>query len=145
MKKIAPDKILFIILFLTVCVVIFSQIGIVFPKTRKVFTNSDLYEGTLVKENEIPSGKVNLKLCGINPSEKLEIYVNGEKCDLFDKNEKEIKITHTSVIEVYALSLEETGEIEINGMTENVNNTMGTTSIKIDEGFNIIGRFSIAN
>lgn len=145
MRKANPDKILYIILFLTICVVVFSQIGLVFPKTRKVFTNSDLYEGTLINENETLYGTVCLKLLGTNPSDKLEIFVNGKKQDLFNKKEKEIEITHTSVVEIYAVSLEESGEIEITSMSENVKNTMGTTKIKIDDGFNIIGRFSISD
>ena len=145
LKKPNTDKMLFIILFLTICVVIFSQIGLVFPKTRNVFTNSDLYEGTLLKGNEIPSGNVVLKYLGEKPAENLEIFVNGEKLSLFDKVEKEIKITHTSVIEVYASNLQKYSEIEIKSMSDNVKNTTGLSKVKINEGFNIIGRFLIDN
>lgn len=146
MKKFNTDKILFAMLFITLAIVILSQIGLVFPKTRGVFTNVVNIEGESISHDDtVKKGTLTLTIADGTPSEDIEILINGEKEDVFDTQTKEITLYETSVVEVYASNLSESACISIDGITNNLKDTTKLNEIKINNGFNMVGRFLLVS
>lgn len=141
MKKLNTDKVLFLLLFVTLSLVFISQIGLVFPKTRDVFTNIESLEGTNYKDGDVIKGTVTLVLADGEAGNNLEIMVNGEKIDVFDKTEKEVVVLETSVIEIYAYDLKRQVCVEVKNHSKNLTDTTKNTQIVINNGYNMVGRY----
>ena len=141
MRKTNSDKILFVVLFITLAIVVLSQIGLLFPKTRSVLTNVEDFEGKKIEENLTEGEKIVLSVCDGNVSEGLEIYVNGEKYSDFNENEKEVYINQTAVVEILSNNDDEFCFVEIKSISDKLYDTTKVGKVRIDKGFNMIGRF----
>ena len=140
-KKISIDRILFIMLFITLSVVTLSQIGLVIDETRDVFTDVGDLEGTEVPDDGIVKGTLTLTMADGTPGNNFEILVNGEKVDVFDNRTKEIVMLETSVVEVHAFDLEMPVSVTVDKISSNLTDTTKIKEIRIENGYNMIGRY----
>lgn len=98
------DKITFLLFSATVfflVLIVISQLCLKNKKSRELFTKIDDYENISLEANaDAAVGYVTVKLTSGNPSEKIEIWFNGEKTALFDEKEVKIKIYCSGVVEI---------------------------------------------
>lgn len=95
------SKLLFIFCILLAFLVFFAQLFLKNEKTREIFTEIEKYENITYSANEIfKEGYVVLKLENAEPSDKIEIWFNGEKIDAFKSKKHKIKVECDGVIEV---------------------------------------------
>jgi len=82
-------------------IVFISQIFLKNEQTREIFTEIEKYENISYGKNEIfKEGYVVLKLENAKPSDKIEIWFNGDKIDVFKTEKQKITIECDGVIEV---------------------------------------------
>lgn len=143
-KKFNIDKVL---LYLTIGVfslVLVSQIGLKIPYFKGFFTDIEVFEGKAINEdgNVINSGFVTLTMTNGTPGNEYEIYVNGEKVDVFDTKDKKIELLSTSVVEILSLT-KESADVEIGDMTDNLKLVPSNKKINLVPGINMIGRINL--
>lgn len=140
------DKILIRLCIISFAIVTASQIGLKIPAVKGIFTDIEVFEGTAVGEDKdaINSGTVTLELLEGEPKNELEIMVNGEKVDVFDKKIKEVELLSTSVVELKSLSNEKY-TVRIAGMTGDLKLATAKNDIMVKKGINFVGRLILAN
>lgn len=78
-----------------------SQIFLKNSSTREMLTSIEKYENISYEANaDIPKGTVTVKLESGEPSEKIEIWFNGEKTDEMTEKKKTITVDCSGVIEI---------------------------------------------
>ena len=95
------SKLLFVFCVVFAVVVLASQFFLKNEETREIFTQIERYENISYAETEIfKEGYVVLKLENEKPSDKIEIWFNGEKVSVFETQKQKVKIECDGVIEV---------------------------------------------
>lgn len=95
------SRVLFIICVLCLGILTVSQLLLKNENTREIFTDIEKYEKILYASNEaFENGSVTLCLENAKPSEKIEIWFNGEKIDFFKSDKQKITVECDGVIEV---------------------------------------------
>ena len=95
------SKLLFSFCIVFSLVVLGSQFFLKNENTREIFTQIEKYENISYGENEIfKEGYVVLKLQNAKPSDKIEIWFNGEKISTFEAEKQKVQIDCNGVIEV---------------------------------------------
>lgn len=140
-KKINVDKVLLYLCFSVLAIVLISQIGLKIPSVKGVFTDIEVFEGKAINEdgNVVNSGIVTLKMLNGSPCNEYEIFVNGEKVDVFDTQVKRIELLSTSVIEILSKT-NENAFVQISDMTNNLKLVTVNEEIQINTGINTLGR-----
>jgi len=95
------SKILFISCLILTFLVLAVQVFLKNENTREIFTEIEKYENISYAANEIfKEGYVVLKLENAKPSDKIEIWFNGEKIDVFKSKKQKVTVECDGVIEV---------------------------------------------
>lgn len=124
--------------------VLISQIGLKIPFAKGFFTDIEVFEGTAVGEDAVREGVVTLSLLSGEPKNELEILVNGEKVDVFDRKEKKLELLSTSVIEIKSLKNEKC-TVKITDMTDNLYAATACGEVSVTKGINFVGRIILKN
>ena len=140
------DKILKWICIVSFAVVLISQIGLKIPAVKGIFTDIEVFEGAAVGDDgdAVKSGVVTLELATGEPKNELEIMVNGEKVDVFDKKVKKIELLSTSVVEIKSLTNEKC-VVKIVDMTDTLELATAKNDIAVSKGINFVGRLILKN
>ncbi len=144
LKNVNIDKILLYLTLGVFLLVLISQIGLKIPFLKGFFTDIEVFEGKAVNENGnvVNSGVITLTMLSGEVGNEYEIYVNGEKVDVFDTDEKKIELLSTSVVEILSTT-KKTAEIEISDITSNLTLVTSEKNIIINPGINMVARINL--
>ncbi len=107
-----------LIFFLAVTVI--SQICLKNSSTREIFTGIEKYENISYTANSnLPEGYITVKLTSGKPSEKIELWFNGEKAENITKRKLRFRIDCGGVVEIKNCSGKKISA-EVDGVSDNI-------------------------
>ncbi|MBC7765791.1 MAG: hypothetical protein H7Y41_04840 [Hyphomonadaceae bacterium] len=142
--KILPkhfEKVLLVLLLVSVFMMLISQIGLYYPTTRVFFTGIATYEGVNISQMAVnKSASVTLQLLDSEADKNIKVLLNGDVVADFTEQTVKVQLTHPMLLEIDGTKAKQAFVVKVVGADDTIVPNVIDKTVVVKNAIAVIGR-----